>query len=133
MARWQFYLLSFTWGLPMTLIGFITYVALSLNGYDIYKNQYGYYCPVGKDWGGLSLGPFAIVNKHPSEYLLAHEFGHALQNCYWGPFMIIVSIMSATRYWYREFLLKRGKTLCNYDSIWFEGTATYLGNYYKDN
>ena len=25
----------------MTLIGFITYVALSLNGYDIYKNQLG--------------------------------------------------------------------------------------------
>ena len=62
----------------MTIIGFITYVALSLNGYDIYKNQYGYYCSVGKDWGGLSLGPFAVVNKYSSEYLLAHEFGHAL-------------------------------------------------------
>ena len=51
---------------------------LNLNGYDIYKNQYGYYCIIEKDWGGLSLGPFAVVNKYPSEYLLAHEFGHAL-------------------------------------------------------
>ena len=133
MSRWQFYLLSFTWGLPLSLIGFIVMFVLNLKGYDIYKNQYGYYCEIGKGWGGLSLGPFAVVNKSPSEYLLAHEFGHALQNCYFGPHMIIVSLMSFTRYWYREFLLKNGKQLNDYDSIWFEGTATYLGKYYKNN
>lgn len=133
MTKKQFYLLSCTWGIVMTLIGGIAFLGLKITGHKIHSNQYGYYCEFGKGWGGVSLGPFAIVNKNPSQHLLTHEFGHALQNCYFGPHMIIISLFSAVRYWYREYLYRKGKPLCNYDSVWFEGTATYLGNYYKNN
>ncbi len=52
-----------------------------------------------------------------------------------GFFMpFIVSIPSAVRYWYREYLVRDGKKLSwelpPYDSIWFEGWATALGTKY---
>ena len=43
--------------------------------------------------------------------------------------MIIISLMSVIRYWYRRVAGKR-KPLPPYDSIWFEGQATALGEYY---
>jgi hypothetical protein len=50
--------------------------------------------------------------------------------------MILISLASAIRYWYREYLIQIQKvpyyTLPDYDDIWFEGTATYLGNHYKN-
>ena len=49
----------------------------------------------------------------------------------------LVSIPSAMRYWYREYLVRKKKKLHSelppYDSIWFEGWATKLGDkYYKE-
>jgi hypothetical protein len=65
--------------------------------------------------------------------MLDHEFGHSLQNCYIGPMMPFISIASAIRYWYREILFWEGipyENMSDYDDIWFEGTATYLGKHY---
>ena len=61
--------------------------------------------------------------------MLYHESGHGIQNLLFGPLMpFVVSIPSAIRYWYREYLMKVKKIKCwnlpDYDSIWFEGTAT---------
>ena len=48
--------------------------------------------------------------------------------------MPFISLASAVRYWYREYLTKIKKMkyseLPDYDDIWFEGTATYLGKHY---
>ena len=132
----QFYALSFTWGIIMTLIGCITSVVLIIMGYKPMKNRYGWYFIIGKNWGGLDLGLASIVNENPTEHLLQHEFGHAVQNCYYGPvFPFLIAIPSTIRYWYREYLVRSGKKqayeLPPYDSIWFEGMATELGGLYE--
>jgi hypothetical protein len=136
MSKFSFWFLSWTWGFIMTFIGTIIFTILRLIGYKPYHNQYGWVVEIGENWGGVEIGPYAIVNKNPSQHILNHEFGHSLQNCYFGPFMIFILLMSAIRYWYREFLVKVQKKpvtmLPGYDDIWFEGTATYLGTFYKE-
>jgi hypothetical protein len=130
---WLFYLLSFTWGIVMTLIGCIASLILLIAGKKPKKNYYGWYFEILENWGGLELGCMCIVNRNPAQYTLDHEFGHAIQNCFFGPFMIIITIWSAIRYWYREFLtkVKKKTDLPPYDSIWFEGQATKIGEYYR--
>lgn len=127
-----FYILSFTWGLPLTLIGCLVAGVLVRLGYRPKKFGYCYYFEVGTDWGGLELGLFFITDKFPTEELKAHEFGHGIQNCLYGFFMIpIVCIPSAIRYWYREFIWHTNKQrwfkLPEYDAIWFEHQATEWG------
>ena len=134
MSSKLFWFLSWTWGFIMTFIGSLTFLVFKAFGYKPYKNQYGWVIEWGKSWGGLDIGPFTIVNKNPSQHILDHEFGHGLQNCYFGPFMPLISIASAIRYWYREYLIRIKKMqyseIADYDDIWFEGTATYLGRHY---
>lgn len=136
MSKKTFWILSWTWGFIMTFLGFITFFVLRIMGYQPYRNQYGWVFEIGENWGGVEVGPIAIVNKNPGQHILNHEFGHSLQNCYFGPFMILISLASAVRYWYREYLTKIKKIpyteLPAYDDIWFEGTATYLGTFYKE-
>ena len=60
----------------------------------------------------------------------SHEFGHSFQNAILGPlFIFIVAIPSAIRYWVMTFREKKGKSLKAYDLIWFEGSATSIGEY----
>lgn len=144
MSEMWFWILSIFWGADMTLIGGIAAAILTLKGYNCYKYHYSYVFEVGYKWGGLTLGPVIIINKNPDRELLNHEFGHSLQNCYFGNCMVWISLWSAARYWFREFIKKdtyslpsflrpfkslfEGYELPSYDSIWFEGTATFLGN-----
>ena len=134
MSKTLYWILSWTWGFLMTLIGSLIFGLLQLVGFKPRRNQYGYVFEIGKEWGGASFGPFSLVNKNPSQRILDHEFGHSLQNCYIGPLMPFISLASAVRYWYREYLIQIKKMkyseLPDYDDIWFEGTATYLGKHY---
>ena len=135
LSKSKFYILSFTWGIIMTFIGCAASAVLLALGYKPQKNKYGWTFIVGQNWGGVDLGLASIVCENPGEHLLQHEFGHAVQNCYYGPaFPFIVAIPSAIRYWYREYLVRSGKKqyheLPDYDSIWFEGEATKLGGLY---
>ena len=106
LKKWMFYLLSFTWGIAMTTIGCLASLVLLIAGRKPKRNQYGWYFEIGTGWGGCELGCMCIVNKNPSQHTLNHEFGHAIQNCYFGPFMIFISLASAARYWYREYLTR---------------------------
>lgn len=131
------WVLSLTWGLSMTLVGLITAVVLLILGYKPSPNLYGWYFVVGKSWGGFNMGPISLVSANPSRHTLNHEFGHSIHNCYFGPFVwFFISIPSAVRYWYREYLVKiKGKNYSDlppYDEAWFEGTATSLGNRYYE-
>lgn len=132
-----FNLLSWTWGLPMTLIGYGIAAVLKALGYTPKKWGYCYYFEVGENWGGVNFGPIFLTSKNPSEHTKAHEHGHGLQNCFFGfltPFVILIP--SASRYWYREYLVISGKKkyseLPDYDSAWFEGSATQLGTEFMD-
>lgn len=135
MNKQTFWFLSYTWGIIVTLIGTMVFAVLCVLGYKSQRNIYGYAIEIGEGWGGLEMGPFCLVSKNPSQHTLNHEFGHGIQNCYFGPFMIFISLASAVRYWYREYLIRvKGinyKDLPPYDSIWFEGDATRIGNLYK--
>lgn len=130
MSKALFYMLSFTWGIVMTIVGYLTALVLILMGHKP-NGKYGYCLvfEIGRNWGGLSLGPVIIKDKSISYYVLKHEHGHAIQNCWFGPlFPIIVGIPSAVRYWWRELMMAIGKDdLPDYDSIWFEGQATRIG------
>lgn len=128
-----FNLLSWTWGLPLTLIGYIVTSIFKAMGYKVEKFGYCHCVTYGHNWGGVSFGPFMIVCEEAQEHTKAHEHGHAIQNCWLGflaPF--VVNIPSAVRYWHRMALLKQGKIeeykkLPDYDSAWFEYSATNLG------
>ncbi len=128
-----FYFLSFTWGLPFTLIGCIVALFPVIKGYRPKKWGYCYYFELGDRWGGCNLGIFFLKDSYGGASLKSHEHGHAVQNCYLGPFMIpIVALPSLIRSRYRNHLITKKKvdrkTLPPYDSIWFEGQATKLGN-----
>ena len=130
--KFLFYLLSFIWGFPMTIIGCIVGVVLLSLGYKPKKYGYCYYFEVGENWVGMNLGIIFLTSKSPSEQTMSHELGHAMQNCMYGVFMpLIIAIPSVTRYWYREYLIRSGKKahseLPDYYSIWFESQASTLG------
>lgn len=136
MKKFLFYLLSFTWGLPMTMIGCLVALAMLALGKKPEKHGACWYFKIGRNWGGLELGIFFLTDETPSKRTLNHEHGHAIQNCWFGPLMpFLVSIPSAARYWYRELrYYYKGKTPPTaYDDIWFEGMATRIGSEFVTN
>lgn len=132
MKKFSYWLLSLTWGLPMTLIGLIVALVLLITGHKPHRFGYTFYFKVGKSWGGLELGALFITDANPSKHTLYHEHGHGFQNLWWGPlFPFVIGIPSAIRYWYRELhYWRKGKVpSTRYDDIWFEGQATALGEW----
>ena len=136
MSRKGYYALSFTWGIIMTVIGFLVAGALRLVGKKPIKEGPCWCFIVGENWGGVSLGPVMLVS--PANYAagrtVKHEFGHSLQNCVWGPlFPFVIAIPSAGRWNKFRILRKKGiKPTEEYDDAWFEGQATEWGNKYFD-
>ena len=126
--RWLYYLLQFTWGLPMNLIGAIVALILICFGKKAYRYGWNYCFELPVDFG-LELGIFFIAPINGSKYTKDHEHGHAIQNIYFGPFSIgMVSIPSALRFWVREIQYKMNRAPnTGYDDIWFEGQATKTG------
>lgn len=130
-----YWFVSCTWGAVMTLIGALCAVALLVTGHKPKRFHYSIYFEVGNGWGGFEAGGFFFVNKNASLHIKQHEAGHGIQNLMLGPIMLfLVSIPSMCRYWYREIVVRTGKKksweLPAYDSIWFEGWATKLGEKY---
>lgn len=128
MSRKTYYTLSLTWGLPLTLVGLLVGLALLATGHRPKRFGWTWHFEVGKGWGGLSLGLIFLCCKDADNPLKAHEYGHTFQNCKYGPAMVLFTLASAGRYWYRTVMRDwLGKKLPDYDSWWFEGQATTLG------
>ena len=70
-----------------------------------------------------------IILGEKNKTLITHEYGHSIQNLYWGWLMpFVIAIPSATRYWYRKIMIKLNKKLTtSYYDIWFEKQASELG------
>ncbi len=101
--KFIFWLLSLTWGLPMTLVGAVAALFLMLKSYVPTRWEPCWVFVIGERWGGISLGPVIIVSKTVKPQTINHEVGHALQNCLWGPlFPFVIAIPSAIRYQLRE-------------------------------
>lgn len=135
-SKFLFYLLSFTWGLPMTLIGCVVSLIMLATGHKPRKWGYCYYFEVGTGWGGVNFGPIFLTSKNVSNSTKSHEHGHGIQNCYFGPFMLVIGLLSVSRYWYREWLVSSGRKeyyeLPDYDAAWYEGDATKRGTEFID-
>jgi hypothetical protein len=134
MKKILFYILSFMWGQPMTLIGFIVAGALLVMGYRPKKYGWCYHFERGDGWGGINLGLVFVTDKNSSVSTKNHEHGHALQNCIWGPlFPFVIAIPSVCRCGIRMLQSKKGKQLPPYDSVWFEGQASKWGDAFISN
>ena len=125
-----FYILNFTWGIIMNIIGACAAAIISLEigikpkryaGNIVYK--------FGHNWGGVSLGIFTFMDLEAGEHTLNHEFGHSIQNAILGPlFPFIVAIPSFIRCQKFNDNIRKGiPNEEDYDAIWFEGSATYWG------
>ena len=125
-----FYLLiQLTWGLPLNVVGAIAYFILAkLFGFETRQFRNMLCVIVPWNFGGLNLGMFAILGD-VNRQLAMHEYGHSIQNLYWGWLMpFVITIPSSIRYWYREYKIQKKIPLTTeYDDIWFEGQATRLG------
>lgn len=122
MSKSKFYKLSFTWGLPLSLLGVIVCGALMIAGYRPKRYGHCYYIAIGKAWGGLEFGWFFLVDKREPEYLKNHELGHGYQNTRYGPGMLILWLIAAVRYW-----LQRCGVALEYYGWRFESEATEIG------
>lgn len=137
---WLYYLLNYTWGIIMTLIGWVVmFLCWLLLVKDVHKHGPSHYIMIGDNWGGLELGKCFLVADNMgeswTEHTKNHEMGHSFQNAIYGPFVIfLVAIPSACRYWYQTIARKRGKSFPSdwYDSAWFEGSATDIGDWYMN-
>ena len=139
--RVLFYILSFTWGFIPSFIGLIMLIPFFISKrYKIYSGRiYGIFPKsFGDDWG-FEMGCFYFVANNNADVtgmnigLHMHECGHGIQNIIFGPLMLLlVSIPSMIRYWYRESKINKGKgsSLKPYDDIWFEAQASYFGSKY---
>lgn len=133
MNKVAFYILSYTWGILLTMVGWLVAGVLMLLGYKSHKWAGSRYFVVGKNWGGLSIGTTIVVSDYSNRAdILNHEFGHSIQNCYFGPFcLFLVTIPSFVRASWRQFVVwvkpEKRWELPDYYSIWFERTASELG------
>ncbi len=131
--RTAFIILSFTWGLPLTIFGALMALVLLLLGKKPERCGWSVgFRAGGKNWGGIEGGFFFVCDEREGGAIAAHEFGHAIQNCVFGPLMIpLVTLPSAVRYWIRRARSARGRAQeKSYDAIWFERQATRLGRSY---
>lgn len=130
MNKKLFMILTHTWGIIMTIIGYCAAAVLIVLGYKAEKYGWCYHFKLGENWGGVNLGRVIITDTITSKHTLNHEHGHAIQNALYGVlFPFIVAIPSAVRYHYRNAQEKKGKELTTqYDDIWFEGQATEWGD-----
>lgn len=137
--RKLYYALACTWGIIMTVAGYIVSSVLYVVKLFVkdkvkitFKPYFWIYnISVGPDyWGGCELGLCFLRDQKTNGSLDAHEFGHTFQNCLLGPlFPFIVAIPSATRWWTRELNKDPNKKFAPYDSAWFEDAATQCGEY----
>lgn len=123
---WLYWLLMFTWALPMTLIGLLVTLVLLIAGKKPERYGHSYRFIVGKRWGGITLGLMFIQDEVKSESNAIHEYGHVHQLILGPFFLLLCGLPSMIRYWWIEFAKKSNRPF--YDEIWFERSATNLGN-----
>lgn len=126
--RMLFYLLQFTWGLPVNLAGLIVFLCCRARfPSERFCNGIVTYLPGNR--GGLSLGCFIFLSVHSESErrgLCAHEYGHTIQCLFLGPlYWIVVAVPSVI--WCYCFAGYRKKRGVSYDALYCERWATAWG------
>ena len=100
--KFLYYLIQWTWGLPMNIIGGIACLVCAICKCPIQKYRNGVEILVNNNFGGLELGMFFIRGKD-CPGVCPHEYGHGIQHLWWGPlFPFVIGLPSAARYWLRK-------------------------------
>ena len=121
-----FYILQFTWGLPVNLAGLLVFLCCGRFRHETFHNSIVTYLP--GNCGGLSLGIFIFISSQRADAasLCAHEYGHTVQCLFLGPlYWLIVAIPSFA--WYHFFAGFREKHRIPYDWLYCERWATAWG------
>lgn len=127
-----FYIVQWTWGLPVNIVGGIVYLICT----KILKrphSKFGFANIVYLPWnaGGLSMGLFIFVRdeKEKKEWLYnvrIHEYGHTWQCLLLGPlYYIVVAIPSVI--WCNVFAGYRKKHNISYYKLYCESWANSFG------
>ncbi len=123
-ARAAFYLVQFTWGLPVNLAGLAVFLCCRRSRRERYLNSVVTWLP--GSWGGLSLGIFLFIGDRESPGLRVHEYGHTIQCLFLGPlYWFAVVLPSAV--WYHCFAGCRRRRGIPYDTLYCERWATAWG------
>ncbi len=127
-----FYLIQWTWGLPVNIVGGIAYLICT----KILKHphtKFGYANIVYLPWnaGGLSMGLFIFMreNHEKKEWTYntrIHEYGHTWQCLLLGPlYYIIIALPSVI--WCNFFANYRKKNNVSYYKLYCEAWANNWG------
>lgn len=101
MKKILFYIVQWTWGLPVNIIGLIVFLICKIAGFKQKKFKNAYITYVNWNQGGLSLGLFIFMkDEHESKVWTynthIHEYGHTYQCLLLGVFYwIIIALPSA--------------------------------------
>lgn len=126
--RALFYLIQFTWGLPVNLVGLLAFLCCRARfPAKRFRNSIVTCLPGNR--GGLSLGIFIFLSAPytaENSGLCAHEYGHTVQCLFLGPlYWIIVAVPSVL--WFHCFGGYRKKRHVSYDFLYCERWATAWG------
>jgi len=131
--RWLYYLVLFTWGLPIVLFGLLVSFGLLIakifnHKIKFFKFGWIYGIKIGADyWGGFSAGITFLRDQKSNDRLSMHEFGHTFQLILGIFALFLIYIPSIYRYWIRT--IKPNKKFKPYDSFWGEDSASVCGEF----
>lgn len=128
-AKFMFYFVQWTWGLPVNLIGLIVYACVYKKcRHEKFKNAYISY--VKWNQGGLSLGLFIFMADEKPEAWTRntriHEYGHTIQCLLLGPLYWFV-IAAPSAIWCNFFANYRKKNNVSYYKLYCESWANKWG------
>lgn len=123
----MFYLIQFTWGLLENIVALIIYLIFINKPHYKYKNAF--VTSIGSNFNGnFSIGCFIFISEDKKwfddSYDLRHEYGHCLQNLYFGPLSpFIFKIPSCIHFW----ICKLRNDFDHYYDFYPEAYANKLG------
>ena len=132
LKKFVFYLIQWTWGLSVNLVGGIAYlICTKIKGYR--WQHFGYARIVYMPWnaGGLSMGLFIFMkdqhkNKKWTHDVRIHEYGHTWQCLLLGPlYYPVIALPSVI--WCNCFRGYRQKNNVAYGKLYCEGWANAWG------
>jgi hypothetical protein len=126
-SRGLFYLLQFTWGLPVNAVGLLAFLCCAHLRHETFCNSLVTYLP--GDGGGLSLGVFLFIRAQSASErrrLRVHEYGHTVQCLFLGPLYWLVVVLPSV-IWYHFFAGFRKRYHVSYDALYCERWATAWG------
>lgn len=136
MNAFLFYLIQFTWGMPVNLISGIAFLIMTIKGYERerFYNAVITYVPSHTPRGAISLGVFIFITykagepreDHLNRFISIHEYGHSFQVLMLGAlYWFVIGIPSLI--WERCFEAYREKNIISYYSFYTETWANRLG------